>query len=1140
MLRSIHSAPTALSRELSNSEATQLLKKLYASNQNAQSPSNIAQNAFKIYNNVYERKDKYVINTLLKVLFQHKQSHQISKIWKDIQQTTNISYILLLKSCVQSKPIHMDRCMQVLKWTRQSMHNHPLQPYEIADFSINVSKLIKLSHKSPHNLKQIYSWFGDTDDIFIKTAFIDSFGKIRQIPIAENVFQSIKEHNKNIITINAMMTAYLKNAQYHNVIQLHEQYRCNELIDDTSVLLAIKACTNTKDYTKGMDIIRDHNVNTASIELRNTLIEFYGSCGDIKRAFDTFDHISDDTRDVFALSNIMKACIANDMNLKALELYDTYHALNDNVSHLLALKACINTRNTSLGKHIILNSKHMSIEMLITMIRFYLNSDDIQSALHTFHSIPRQYMNATQIELMMKSCVRRGYGQEALSIYKHFDALNKNDVIHLLAIKTCLQLEAFGVGQDIIDSLHVGSIRKIELLNSIIAFYGKIGDMEKACTVFDLIKKKSTVTINAMMNAYCDNEMHTECVELAMKNIKPDHITFAIAFKSCIHQNALCFGEKMHRYLQQNDSNILASSDVQINLICLYGKNGKLSECEQIFEAIRDKDAMAWHAMMHAFGRNGETERLLQLFDEMCNHKRLSPTDKTYCIVLNACSKDHNGVQTHVLNHLSDTQCINIESLQLQLHEMSVKELYHLLDRFIFCFRILQQHEFVFNDNFCNLPALQVDDSIATDDTLSLQRVFKTVHTIPSAEHRRIIQQLIDALQLSMIESLGNKEWLKILDGFGLMHNIDQMMDAYHQMISSSSSIQRIGSNVLTVLLHHLIRSGETQHAANIWQDIRNDKDTKRFTLNSLVLQSLMLCVNRTRYLYHDEIVHEMWDVMVNERRVKPTLHCSTVALLLSSKYQSKKMYHKILSTLDTSLLTSNHQCFIQILTSCGSSSDMQNMWSFYNKYATVNGHDVMGLTVLASYETREHHMRNILNLVSDLKRAALSTDQLIAFHRVALQCGHKEVQQNMRSVLQEHKIKTNVFAQYRLGDECYFISNGYDSHCAPKLDQLLKEIHYKPNTSVCKQFGQLLSDSATVKHLKHHAEKKALAILIKNNITSIKIKVTMKMCIDCHDFFAKISKKYKDYRIECVDPTGIHLFQNGSCYLCDNLKIGA
>eukprot|EP01083_Nonionella_stella_P092960 260353_1 len=652
MLRSIHSAPTALSRELSNSEATQLLKKLYASNQNAQSPSNIAQNAFKIYNNVYERKDKYVINTLLKVLFQHKQSHQISKIWKDIQQTTNISYILLLKSCVQSKPIHMDRCMQVLKWTRQSMHNHPLQPYEIADFSINVSKLIKLSHKSPHNLKQIYSWFGDTDDIFIKTAFIDSFGKIRQIPIAENVFQSIKEHNKNIITINAMMTAYLKNAQYHNVIQLHEQYRCNELIDDTSVLLAIKACTNTKDYTKGMDIIRDHNVNTASIELRNTLIEFYGSCGDIKRAFDTFDHISDDTRDVFALSNIMKACIANDMNLKALELYDTYHALNDNVSHLLALKACINLNNIHKGKEIHAHISDASIEVLNTLIHFYGHCGDVSEAIEVFNTVPKTMRNSVTYGALMKVFINHDRNKEALELYDKCttDTLC-NGVTDLLAIKACMNVRDYDQGHQILNKYDINDRYQyftIELRCVAIDFYGHFNDISNAKLLFNSIDNddKDVVCIGCMMKALSNNHYDEDALRIYDEYTElHNDILHLQAIHSCIKRNDLSKGKHIHQTLQ-NNSNIKIKSA----LIDFYGHCGDLSTAWNIFDSIgmSQLNVICVNSMMTALVHNGKYEEVLTLygkyFDSFLN-------DTSHILAIKAC------INTKNTDKWNDTQC---------------------------------------------------------------------------------------------------------------------------------------------------------------------------------------------------------------------------------------------------------------------------------------------------------------------------------------------------------------------------------------------------------------------------------------------------------------------------------------------------
>ena len=95
-----------------------------------------------------------------------------------------------------------------------------------------------------------------------------------------------------------------------------------------------------------------------------------------------------------------------------------------------------------------------------------------------------------------------------------------------------------------------------------------------------------------------------------------------------------------------------------------------------------------------------------------------------------------------------------------------------------------------------------------------------------------------------------------------------------------------------------------------------------------------------------------------------------------------------------------------------------------------------------------------------------------------------------------------------------------------------MQEIGYKINTEIA---PELPSEIAKRKHLKSHSEKKALAVLLKQKGTkNIKIKVFMRMCQDCHQFFCAVSKKYSEHDIQCVDPKGIHLFKHGVCYLCD------
>ena len=71
--------------------------------------------------------------------------------------------------------------------------------------------------------------------------------------------------------------------------------------------------------------------------------------------------------------------------------------------------------------------------------------------------------------------------------------------------------------------------------------------------------------------------------------------------------------------------------------LCLEILN-EIKECEP--DKYRTEIAL-WNAMMNAFGRNGELSRTLEMFESMKRETNLTPNDRTYCIVINACS--HSG-----------------------------------------------------------------------------------------------------------------------------------------------------------------------------------------------------------------------------------------------------------------------------------------------------------------------------------------------------------------------------------------------------------------------------------------------------------------------------------------------------------------
>ena len=50
---------------------------------------------------------------------------------------------------------------------------------------------------------------------------------------------------------------------------------------------------------------------------------------------------------------ILKALINNNLNNEALSIYHQYKSLQDDITHVLAIKACINIKDFTMGQNII-------------------------------------------------------------------------------------------------------------------------------------------------------------------------------------------------------------------------------------------------------------------------------------------------------------------------------------------------------------------------------------------------------------------------------------------------------------------------------------------------------------------------------------------------------------------------------------------------------------------------------------------------------------------------------------------------------------------------------------------------------------------------------------------------------------------
>eukprot|EP01083_Nonionella_stella_P092769 259810_1 len=502
--------------------------------------------------------------------------------------------------------------------------------------------------------KQLHSLLKDNEDVYLRTTLIDLYGHFNDIQVAQDIFNSIK-HHQNVFSINAMMKAFINNGCVDQALGIFNSYRIT--LDDISYALMLKACCqNNRHHQIGQNIISEHGhiMRSNNIVLKRALMEFYGVYGDVTSVLKIFRSIKEDKMDVFCVNGLLSALVGNGYHERALQFYMEYEQWTDSVSHVFAIKSYIATKNQEKGYQIIdriMNEdNNLCIQSKNALIEYYGHFGDMDKALQVFNT-----MNDTQdvitISALMSAYIKNERFQDALSLYDSCNNTLHDDVSHVLALKACGKINNEQKGRYIIDANHLLKSTNLHIQNSLISFFGNCHQIINALEVFDGIRIKDIVSVNSMMDAYRDCMMCDACVALfkeigngSVGVVSCDLLSFIIAIKACTQGNLWCDGQWIHEHQLHKEEYkwMLHDISIQIHLIRMYGKAGKLQECEQIFDDIQsgenDKykhDIHIWNAMLYVYGRNGELAKVKQCYDVLMEIGVI-PNRKTYVLLIDA------------------------------------------------------------------------------------------------------------------------------------------------------------------------------------------------------------------------------------------------------------------------------------------------------------------------------------------------------------------------------------------------------------------------------------------------------------------------------------------------------------------------
>ncbi|CAH9114667.1 unnamed protein product [Cuscuta europaea] len=220
------------------------------------------------------------------------------------------------------------------------------------------------------------------------------------------------------------------------------------------------------------------------------------------------------------------------------------------------------------------------------------------------------------------------------------------------------------------------------VINSLISFYGKHGDVNAAELLFSGLLSKSIVSWNSLISSYaesglCDEafsalsqleklgehsmvrpnvvswsvvigafsakERHEEALELFRRmqfaRVLANSITISSVLSVCADTSALCLGREIHGFIFK----VLKYVNVMVGngLINMYMKCGSLKDGNTVFERMEHTDLCSWNMLVSGYGMHGHCDKALETFDKMIK-AGFVPDKVSMVAVLSACG--HAGL----------------------------------------------------------------------------------------------------------------------------------------------------------------------------------------------------------------------------------------------------------------------------------------------------------------------------------------------------------------------------------------------------------------------------------------------------------------------------------------------------------------
>ncbi|KAL5982064.1 hypothetical protein ACLOJK_016133 [Asimina triloba] len=251
------------------------------------------------------------------------------------------------------------------------------------------------------------------------------------------------------------------------------------------------------------------------------------------------------------------------------------------------------------------------------LLNMYAKCGYVNHARHVFD-------NMADRNLVSWSAMISGYDQAdepsmALALFSQMQ-VQPNEYIYASIINACASISALSGGKQVhAHSLKAGYESISFVSNSLISMYMSCRLCADAVTIFRTTSEPNSISYNAMIAGFAENEQFGKGIELFRlmhkQGVCPDRLTFmgVLGICTCLEDSQL--GLELHCQAIKVDLHV--SLFVGNMIVSMYSNFNLLEEAEKSFKAIEEKDVISWNTLITACSYCGDHAKALRVFGEM-------------------------------------------------------------------------------------------------------------------------------------------------------------------------------------------------------------------------------------------------------------------------------------------------------------------------------------------------------------------------------------------------------------------------------------------------------------------------------------------------------------------------------------------